>query len=529
MSIYTEWLVVLPLAIPLIFAGLCVAAWGRPQLHGPLALIGMLSLLIGALALFRCVWLFGPVTMTMGNWMPPFGITFIADTFSAGLVALTGFVGLVTLLFARETVLEEEKARGFYPLLLALMAGVCGAFLTGDIFNLYVWFEVILIASIGLLIVGGTREQLDGAVKYTTLSLVATTIFLLATGLLYGVAGTLNMADLALTLKGRMDEPLITGIALLYLMAFGMKAAAFPLFFWLPASYHTGHPAVSAIFAALLTKVGVYVLIRVFTLIFPVTGDLQTVFLTIAVATMLVGSVGAVAQSDLRRLIAFLVVTGIGYMLLGLALGPAAMTGSILYILHSMVVTAALFIGVGLARRMTGTSWLRGRSIYAHAPLFSALVLASAFSMAGSPPFGGLWPKVMLVDAGLEAGASIAVASVLLSGFLTLLALGRAFALAFWANGDGEGEDRPVDPGSSPRPAQIVPFALLVGLTALMGIWPAPFVSYATRASAEVGDTTVYIATVAADGPTLRGEPLPKVKAKADAGSYEKAEKKGDH
>ncbi len=526
MSIFTEWLVVLPLAIPLVAAGLCVAAWGQVAVHRAIAALALGVLGLSSGALMVVVWAEGPVTMTMGNWAPPFGITFVADTLSAGLVCAAAVIGLVILFHAAETVDEGAKKRGFYPLLLALMAGVCGAFLTGDIFNLYVWFEVILIASIGLLIIGRTFEQIDGAVKYTTLSLVATTIFLVTTGMLYGVAGTLNMADLAIALSDRRDEPIVIGIAVLYVMAFGMKAAAFPLFFWLPASYHTAQPAVSAFFAALLTKVGVYVLIRVFTLIFPATAGVDTLFLWIAVTTMVVGAIGALAQSDLRRLVAFLVVAGIGYMLLGLALGPAAMTGSVLYILHSMVVTAALFLGVGIARDMAGQSWLRGRGLYRAAPVFSALVLASAFSMAGSPPFGGLWPKILLVEAGLEAGSSLAVGAVLLSGFLTLVALGRAFALAFWADDDEAESDTQAPALATPRFAAMAPFALLVGLTALMGLYPAPFVTFAQRAADQVTDTSVYIAAVAADGPTLRGEAPPAIPGKKDkASDYGRAAK----
>ncbi|MGF1457305.1 MAG: proton-conducting transporter membrane subunit [Alphaproteobacteria bacterium] len=525
MNIYLEWLVVLPLALPLIGAGLCVAAWGRPGVHKAITAVTMLALAADVIALFLLVWDNGPVTMTMGDWVPPFGITFIADVFSAGLVAAATFMAAVCLAFAAFTVDEEAMIRGFFPLFLALMAGVCGSFLTGDIFNLYVWFEVILIASIGLLIIDCTREQIDGAIKYTILSLIATTVFLVATGLLYGIAGTLNMADLALSLEGRGGEPLVFGVALLYLMAFGMKAAVFPLFFWLPASYHTGHPVVSAIFAALLTKVGVYVLIRVYTLIFPDVVGMDTVFLWLAAATMLSGAIGALAQSDLRRLIAFLVVSGIGYMLLGLAIGPQAMAGSILYLLHSMVVTAALFMGAGLARRMVGASWLRGRGIYRHAPFFSVLVLAVALSMAGSPPFGGLWPKVMLVDAGLAADAPVAVTAVLLAGFLSLVALGRAFALAFWADsGDERSAAHQIIAG--PPVAAVAPFAVLVVTTALMGLWPAPFVTYAKRAADSAFDTAPYIAAVASDGPTMRGEPPPPVPNGDGPKGYGNAKKK---
>ncbi len=506
-----DWLVILPVIVPLLAAGIGVAAWERTGFQAAIACLGAVLMVIITGLLFAAVWQNGPVTMTMGNWLPPFGITFIADMLSAGLAFTGAVIGLVTVLFAFSNIGPDEGKRGFYPLLMALMTGVSGAFLTGDIFNLYVWFEVILIASFGLLVIGRTREQLDGAVKYAVLNLIATTLFLVGTGLFYGVAGTLNMADLHLTLAERgMDGTLII-IALMYLMAFGMKSAVFPLFFWLPAAYHTAHPVVGAVFAALLTKVGVYVLLRVFTLIFPITGgDLSGLFeplvLGIAIATMMIGAVGALAQSDFRRIVAFLVVSGIGYMLLGLSLGGEALTGSILYVIHSMVVTAALFMAAGLARSMAGDSWLHGRGIYRHAPVFAGFMLAVAISMAGSPPFGGLWPKVILVKAGLEMGATLSVVAVLLSGFLTLVALGRAFALAVWADPQDDDQDRVPDYTfarsglTALRAGQIVPLGLLVAVTALMGLWPAPFITFASEAAQALSDYGPYLEAVRADG-----------------------------
>ena len=240
----------------------------------------------------------GPVTMVMGRWLPPFGIAFTVDlagalfALTAALVALAGAVASVT------DINDSGRRYGFYPFLMLLMAGVSGAFLTGDIFNLYVWFEVLLISSFGMLVLGSERGQIDGAVKYGFLNLVATTLFLIAIGYLYGIFGTLNMADIAAR-AGALEgtAPLMT-LVCLFAFAFAMKAAAFPVNFWLPASYHTPRIVVSALFAGLLTKVGIYALIRVCIMLFPVQrAELGLVVAIVAALTMITGALGALAQT----------------------------------------------------------------------------------------------------------------------------------------------------------------------------------------------------------------------------------------
>ena len=278
---------ILPILIPFFAAILCLLLWKNVRFQRAVSVIGALSLLLTALGLLSSIWNAGIQSAQMGSWPAPFGITIVADLFSAIMVVMAGLVGSAVSIYSLAAIDKARESFGYYPLLNILLMGVCGAFLTGDIFNLYVWFEVMLIASFVLIGLGGQRAQLEGTVKYVTLNLMSSALFLTAVAMLYGITGTLNMADIALQIKTIDSSGPITATALLFFLSFGIKAAVFPLFFWLPASYHTPPSPVSALFAGLLTKVGVYALMRVFTLIFP--HDLpftQTLLLVTAGFTM---------------------------------------------------------------------------------------------------------------------------------------------------------------------------------------------------------------------------------------------------
>ena len=261
-------LLILPLLIPLSAAIVSLLAWKSRRAPRVLSVIGSAALFISGLSLLESVRQNGIQAAQMNGWPAPFGITLVADLFSAIMVTIAGFMGLAVAVYSLATMDRQREAFGYYPLLHFLLMGVCGAFLTGDLFNLYVWFEVMLMSSFVLMALGGERAQMEGAIKYVTINLISSAIFLAAVGMLYGVVGTLNMADIAEKLRGAPRLDLLTTISMLFLIAFGIKAAVCPLFFWLPASYHTPPVAISAIFAGLLTKVGVYALIRVFTLLF---------------------------------------------------------------------------------------------------------------------------------------------------------------------------------------------------------------------------------------------------------------------
>ncbi|WP_421577910.1 Na+/H+ antiporter subunit D [Shinella sp. M31] len=488
-----DWLVVLPPAWCILTGALLLMLRKSLRLQALIAIPALAVLVVIDALLLAHVAANGPVTMVMGRWLPPFGIAFTADLTGA-LFALTGaVVAFAGGVHALADIDASGRRYGFYPFLLLLMAGVSGAFLTGDIFNLYVWFEVLLIASFGLITLGSEPRQIDGAIKYAFLNLVATTLFLVTTGYLYGLFGTLNMADIARkAAAGRAELPLMT-LATLYFLAFGMKAAAFPVNFWLPASYHTPRVVVSALFAGLLTKVGIYALLRTLVMLFPVEREeLSFVVVLVGVATMLFGALGALGQSDIRRLIGYVVISGIGVMLAGLSLGsPGGIGGAIFYALHSMVVMTALYMAAGMAGRLAGAFDLNALGgLYGRSALFSALSLVLFFSAAGLPPFSGFWPKVMVAKAAIDIGAWWLAAAVLATGFLITIALGRVFALAYW---------RPA-PAALPMQTMpvgaLLPLVLLTALTVAFGLFPERVMALVQQAAQGLADPSAYIGSV---------------------------------
>lgn len=519
----SDWLIVAPVLICLIFGGVLMMMRRFMALHPPIAILGLVLLFLVDVALLVDVASRGPQSMAMGGWRPPFGISFTVDLTSAMFLTVAGFVGLCCGIYAIASIDFEERRYGFYPFLFILMAGVSGSFLTGDLFNLYVWFEVMLIGSFGLLILGSEREQLDGATKYCFLNLIAATIFLLTIGYLYGVFGTLNMADIAVKSAALEGEGALQTIAALFFVAFSMKAAAFPLNFWLPASYHTPRFVVSALFAGLLTKVGIYAMLRVVLMLFPPERDgLGFVIAWVAGLTMMVGALGALAQADLRRLLNYIVIVGIGTILAGFAVPPilegnvqsivtgaasvvggpngqaAAMAadaavqgtlstglaGAIFYAMHSIVVMTALYLAAGVAAFRNGSSSLHEMGgMWRRNPLFSVLFLILLFAVSGLPPFSGFWPKVLLVRASIAADLPWLAAAILLSGLLVTIASVRVFALAFWrplpaitrASSPVEAKQIADDTFRAPppgRPLALVPLAALCLFVVAVGVWP---------------------------------------------------------
>jgi len=333
-------LLVLPIIIPLTTAAFCLLLnpWKAARRFANFA--GATGHLASGILLFQWVLREGIQAVQIGNWPAPFGITIVADLFSAIMILITGFMGLMVCIYSYGDIDPSRETHGYYPLFHILLMGVSGAFLTGDLFNLYVWFEVMLMASFALMALGSEKKQIEGSIKYVIINLVSSLLFLSGIGILYGITGSLNMADLALKLNGQVPANLVTTVAMLFLFSFGIKAAIFPFFFWLPASYHTPPVAVSAIFAALLTKVGVYALIRVFTLLFVVeVGFTHGFILVLSGLTMIVGVLGAIAQMEFRRLLSFHIVSQIGYMIMGLGLfTEIGLAASIFYIIHHIIV-----------------------------------------------------------------------------------------------------------------------------------------------------------------------------------------------
>ena len=492
------WLLAGPVVVPLAAAVITGLQMGYGRIQRALSLCAGLALLGNAIALLARVWNHGVIAVQIGDWPAPFGITLVADHLSAVLVLITAIIALAAIVYSFEDIERGGLATVLHPQLHALLAGVCGAFLAGDIFNMYVWFEIMLIASIGLLVVGGTRPQLDGAVRYAALSLIATTLMLTGIGLLYGLTGTLNMADLHLRVQEVENQGLLTVIAVVFIVAFGIKSAVFPLFFWLPASYHTPKVTVSAVFSGLLTKVGVYALMRVFTLIF--TNDVgytHEILLWVAGLTMVTGVLGAASRSGLRQILSFHIVSQIGYMILGLALfTPLGLLGGIFYVVHHIIVKANLFFVAGAIRRIGGSSQLaRLGGLYRDAPLLAALFFIPAFSLAGFPPLSGFWAKFLLVRASIEADEYAIAATALAVGLLTAYSMTKIWVNVFWkARPRGVIPRRPLS--ASGRFYLLAPVAFLAALTLAIGLFARPFYELSERAAEGLMDPTGYVEAV---------------------------------
>jgi multicomponent Na+:H+ antiporter subunit D len=503
---FIQQLVILPVALPILAGALCLMFRRYSASHPYIAAGTFFILLCSNLALLNVIYENGPVAITMGRWLPPFGITFNADMMSAIFATTTAFVAFAASLYALSDISERYRHYGFYVFFLLLISGVSGAFLTGDIFNLYVWFEVLLISSFGMLVLGGEKPQLDGALKYAYLNLIATTLFLISVAYIYGITGTLNMADIAVIMRspGDMSTAPVMTVAMLFFFSFAMKAAAFPVNFWLPASYHTPKVIVSAVFAGLLTKVGVYALFRVLTMLMPLqTASLSPIILWVAALTCLIGGFGALAQNDTRKALGFVVISGIGAMLIGLGLGTQdGITGSIFYAVHSMIVMTALYCAFGLAGRLSGGfSLSQSRGLYDSHPFLAALTLILIFAVLGLPPFSGFWPKILLVKATLDQGQGFVTAALLLSSFITTLALGRIWAHMFWKSLSQTASSAFYD--DNPRPAQnlsmtwsMLSLCFLVGAVIAMGVGGEWVLKHALLAASSLIEPSFYLNAV---------------------------------
>ncbi len=420
--------------LPLFGAGLSLV-FGRSMRSQRAIGIAVLALLVAdaAFVLYH-VDQHGIAVIDVGAWGVPAGITLVVDLFSALMLVTSLVMLLIVLIYAIGSPRSDDQARFFHPVYLVLTAGVSLSFITGDLFNLFVAFEMMLMASYVLITLGGARDQVRSGMTYVVINLLASLFFIVGLALVYASTGTVNMADLA----GKLDTipvELRTALGLLFLVVFGIKAAIFPLFFWLPDSYPTAPSPVTAIFAGLLTKVGVYAIVRTQTLLFPTEGGVPSgVLLTIAGLTMVVGVLGAIAQEDMKRILSFHIVSQIGYMILGVGMFTVAgVAGAIFFIAHQIVVKTALFLAAGVVEASTGSAALKKLGGLQHkAPWLAALFFVAALSLAGIPPLSGFVGKLALVEAGLGAELYLIVGISLAVSVLTLFSMLKIWNGVFW-------------------------------------------------------------------------------------------------
>jgi multicomponent Na+:H+ antiporter subunit D len=449
-----------PVAIPLVAGLLCAALPGR-RLRWALSVVGAGASVAASAGLVAWVHRHGVAVVYFGGWPAPYGIVFAADLLGALMAAIGSWVALCTLL----AFLADPHPRldpFFHAGWHLMLAGMNGAFLTGDLFNLYVFFEVLLVASYFLLTLGSTRREAREAFGYVAVNLVASTLFLAAVALLYAAVGSVNLADLSRRLPEAPRELVRPAVSLLA-VAFGVKAAVFPVYTWLPHAYALPRGPVAAYFGGMLTKVGVYALYRLFTTVQPTRGP-EPWLVAVAVLTMVFGVLGALAQEDVRRILSLHIVSQVGYMVFGLGLGtPEAWAGGLFYVLHNIGGKTALLLVGSAVESAYGSGALRVLSGLGHAhPWLGVCFAVPALSLAGIPPFSGFWAKVFLVRAGLEVGEAGAVAASLAVSLLTLLSMMKIFTGVFW----GAAAERDEIP-RIPR----LHYAAVAGMALLMVVW----------------------------------------------------------
>lgn len=446
--------------------------------------IGGVSVLLNvavAIALVGQIHHDGTQTLYMGGWMPPYGIVFVADMFAGLLVLTASIVSAVCLFYAFGSIGEARERMYFYPLFHFLLVGVYGSFLTGDLFNLFVCFEVMLIASYALIVLGGTKRQLRETLKYMLVNILSSALFVTAVAYLYGSLGTLNMAHLSQRVAEAGQDGMLNVIAIFLMIVFSLKAGLF-LFFWLPGSYAAPPAAVRALFAALLTKVGLYALIRTFSLIFYHDPSVTHTWLGLmAGATMVLGSIGIIAYRDLLRMFNYQIVVSVGFIGLGLAIATReAWDGVIFYLIHDMLAKALLFILGGMLIAAAGTEKLKEmRGLVSRYPLLGWLFFATTLALVGIPPLSGFPGKLLLIRSGFQEQAYVLAGLGLISSFFVLYSLINVFKQAFWG---AEQEQRP--PAIAYRPSRLLNCTVTVLFALLLFIgtnaeWVYGFVSQA--------------------------------------------------
>ena len=496
-------LVPLPIVLPLLGAALSVV-FGR--WHGFQRLVGVVFLsasLVISIVLLVAADDTGFVVAQGGGWPAPIGISLVVDRLSAIMLVVSAIMLLAVLVYAIGQGKVERVHVGFHPTYLVLAAGVAASLLTGDLFNLFVSFEMMLAASYVLITMGGRADQVRSGMTYVVISLVASTFFIIVLALIYSATGTINLADLSERIPELSGEvQLMFAIALL--VVFGIKAGLFPLFFWLPDSYPTAPGPVTAIFAGLLTKVGVYAIIRTQTLMFPIDARPATLILVVAALTMTVGVFGAIAQDDMKRILSFHIVSQIGYMIFALGLFTVAgVAAAVFYTFNNIILKTNLLLVAGLVERRGGSSRLSEvGGMVRTAPLLGLLFALPALSLAGLPPFGGFVAKFAVFDAGAWSEQWLLVGVAAFVSLLTMYSMTKIWAGAFWGEREEEPSGRPEPGGRLGGPVLMVgstAAVVLVGLAVM--IWAAPLYAFTERAAVDLLDPSRYVEAVLGERP----------------------------
>ncbi|MEK3890723.1 Na+/H+ antiporter subunit D [Bacillus sp. FSL K6-3431] len=489
-------LLVLPMVIPILTGIILVFLRSFVQIQRWLSIGAMIGTAGVSIYILNRIQTEGILYLDFGGWAPPYGIIFVADSFSMLLVLTTSIVTAICLLYAFSSIGKKRENMFFYSFVHLLVAGVNGSFMTGDLFNLFVCFEVMLVASYVLISLGGKKIQLKESIKYVAINVLSSWFFLVAIAYLYGTVGTLNFAHLSQRIAEVGQGPLLTTISILFLLVFSLKAGLL-LYFWLPGAYSAPPTAVAALFGALLTKVGIYAMFRVFTLLFYHEPSItHTLIGVMAAITMIGGCLGAIAYKDIRQVVAFNVVIAVGFILVGLAVSTqTAIEGSIYYLVHDMIVKALLFLLAGTIISMTGTGKINEMSgLIRNYPLLGWLFFIVTLSLAGIPPFSGFIGKILVGMGAVETGSFVLLALAFISSIFVLYSLLRVFMNCFWGETIISEEDEvPLKRGL------LVPCVLLGIATAVLGLGAEAISAYVHDAANTLANPDIYIDAILGD------------------------------
>ncbi|MEK4486842.1 Na+/H+ antiporter subunit D [Psychrobacillus sp. FSL H8-0484] len=487
-------LLLFPVLIPFLFAAILLFFPKKVMAQRVVTIIGLLFALFSAIVLLLKVKTDGVQTLTLGSWAPPFGITMVSDMISALLVTSSLVIALFVVWYSFTSIGEAREKTFYYPAIMFMLTGVNGAFTTGDIFNMFVFFEVLLMSSYVLIVLGGEKVQLKESIKYILVNIVSSSLFVITVGYLYSVVGTLNMADISVKIAEIGPSGIVTVIAVLFLIVFGIKGGIFPLFFWLPGSYAAPPVPVLALFGSLLTKVGVYAIMRTYTLFFTTdTGFTHELLMIVSILTIIVGSIGALAYFDVKQIIIYNIVIAVGVILFGASImNENGMMGSVFYLIHDILIKGALFLLIGIIISITGTSDLRKMGgLMKRYPVLAWSYLIAAFGLAGIPPLSGFVGKLLIVQGGFEDELLWQSIFILASSLIVLLSAIRIFIYAFWGEEKGEHLIN-----AKKYRHLLAPTITLVGLTVLFGIGAEYLVPFMTDATTVLLDPSVYVDAV---------------------------------
>ncbi|WP_226583228.1 Na+/H+ antiporter subunit D [Halobacillus litoralis] len=488
-------LAVLPILLPLL-AGIFAAF-----IHKKTTVVRTVSKMLAVINLLVVGFVFikvkeqGSIVLEVGGWDAPFGIVLVGDLLSMTLVLTTNIIAVASVFFAPQSLSEKEESYYFYSFFFLLITGVSGAFLTGDLFNLFVFFEVLLMASYGLIVLGNGKVQLRESIKYVLINLFSSMLFVTTIAFLYSVVGTVNMAQIAVRVQEVEQQGILTTIAILLFFVFATKAAVFPLYYWLPRPYISPNPVVSALFGALLTKVGIYSILRTFTLMFNQQVELtHTLFIYLAALTMIFGVIGALSTHNIKLIVAYNIIPAVGFMLMGIGIfTEVSISGTIYYLVHDMIIKGVLFLLAGAIAYVAGTSDLRkmGGLIH-HYPVLGWLMFLASLVLAGIPPFSGFIGKLQLIRGGVGEEQVMIIIVALISSLLILFSMIRIFIRGFW----GEKTDIPFPERKRRGNLMALPAAALLTLSVLLGVGAEWFFPTIESISQYLMDPEIYIDSV---------------------------------